>query len=413
MMDLLIKRLILFLFIVGCVPTDPIQEAQELIEDYDRVTAKQFLVDSILLVDNEWKTYNFYLDNFGLAPLESKEDIEKLDIFVVPVLDLSKEVLDYDYSQNIIQYLRPLSPDWYENYKSFVFYENHLLGVLEANKKPKQSWRAYGVGTFEEEQTYLTKIISNYRDRFFYCQTIGAFCYIDNNELFVCMIQLNRSDSFKKFIEGYFTLKELRGRIEKREKYLSGEPGLTSNEKELLTAYLHQANELEAQAIENRDTVLMKSAIALYSDIEELDPSRSATYVSKAQLQCKLGNYDEAIGTFKELIEIKPNYAEAFSSIGFIYEVTGDRELAASAYSKAIAIYQQKLEDTNSPEIRNMHLTNIVFLYLLQDKKELAIETYKKLSKENDSSVFMHELIDDILNNFQKEEFLMNYRKIE
>ncbi len=180
-----------------------------------------------------------------------------------------------------------------------------------------------------------------------------------------------------------------------------------------IRTYLHQANELEAQAIENRDTVLMKSAIALYSDIEELDPSLSLVYVNKAKLQCKLGNYDEAIGTFKKLIEIKPNYAEAFSSIGFIYEVTGDRELAASAYSKAIAIYQQKLEDTTSPEIRNMHLGNIVFLYLVQGKKELATETFQKQSKENEKSVFVHNQTEDIMNNFQKEEFLMNYRKIE
>ena len=212
--------LIFSIFIARCTITDPILKAEKLLENYDRATAKEFLIDSILLVDYGWETYNLYLDNFRLPPLENKESIKKLDIFVVPVLDLSEKALQYDYSQNIIQYLTPLNPDWYENYKSFVFYESHLVGVLNANKKPNQSWRAWHSSSFDEEQSYLVDVIDKHHDSLFFSQIINAFCYIDNNELYVCLIKLNRSDRFDEFLKGYFTIKELKNRIRMREKRL-------------------------------------------------------------------------------------------------------------------------------------------------------------------------------------------------
>ncbi|SFE69935.1 hypothetical protein [Sunxiuqinia elliptica] len=219
-----IKSLVFLFFVagfIGCINSDPEFNAQKLIENYDRAKVKEFLVDSLLLLNNEeWKIYNSYLENFGLEPLESKEDIDKLDVLVVPVLDLSKEVLDYDYSQNIIQYLHPLFSDWYENYKSFVFYDDHMIGALFANKKPGKHWTLWDTTPYNVGESYFNKVIENHRDRFFYCQTIMAFCYIDSEQLYVCLPKLNKDIPFEEFSKEYFSLKVLRERIERREKYL-------------------------------------------------------------------------------------------------------------------------------------------------------------------------------------------------
>ena len=215
-----IRSLILVLFTLGCTTTDPAINALNLIKNYDKGDDKELLVDSLLLLNNEWEIYNSYLENFDLKPLENKNDVDKLDFFVVPVLDLSAEALQYDYSQNILQYLIPLDPRWYENYKSFVFYDGHLIGALHANKKPNQSWELWDTTPFKEEQTYLTKIINKHRDSFFFCQTILAFCYIEDNQLYACKLKGDKSVPIEEFFEGYFTIKELKNRIRMREESL-------------------------------------------------------------------------------------------------------------------------------------------------------------------------------------------------
>jgi len=223
MRNIIVLFLLLFFFgFTNCQNKSLEKQAKQLIHKYDKSHAEKFLVDSLFFKDELWKVFNRYsLPFLGLEELNSEEDAKKLDIFIVPVLDIKAKALEYNYTQNFLDYLCEPEPLWYNDYFCYIFYNDILIGRLSANKKfGETEWRKSSTQTFREEQSFLAETIKKHQQSFFYCRTLRAYCYIENNQLYVCEYGKKMNNTIENYIKGYFSLKELQFNINRREKAL-------------------------------------------------------------------------------------------------------------------------------------------------------------------------------------------------
>ena len=133
-----------------------------------------------------------------------------------------------------------------------------------------------------------------------------------------------------------------------------------------------------------------------------LEPSQSNFYSNKSKILLELERDREAIRVLQKTISIEPNFAEALTTVGFIYERFGESGEAQKWFSRAINAYEKRIEEDRL--VVNSKV-NKVFLLLFTENKEIAMRAYKELKKEypDDSEV---EFMEQILTNFDKEEFL-------
>lgn len=82
----------------------------------------------------------------------------------------------------------------------------------------------------------------------------------------------------------------------------------------------------------------MKSASAEFATVIRLQPQRKEFYVLKAKADISLGAVDEAIAGCRKAIELDPNFAEAYATIGEALEANEKRQ------AEAIAAYQSALK---------------------------------------------------------------------
>tara|TARA_B100001057_G_scaffold412864_1_gene429161 strand:+ start:4802 stop:6787 length:1986 start_codon:yes stop_codon:yes gene_type:complete len=82
--------------------------------------------------------------------------------------------------------------------------------------------------------------------------------------------------------------------------------------------------------------------------------------------QTELKNYNEAIQSFKKIIEINPNFAEAYFNLGIIYKKINNNNLSIINYNTCLNINPKKFEAYN----------NLGNLYKDQYNIELAIKSY-------------------------------------
>src|SRR5262245_43962144 len=82
----------------------------------------------------------------------------------------------------------------------------------------------------------------------------------------------------------------------------------------------------------------MKSASAEFATVIKLQPQRKEFYVLKAKADISLGNVDGAIGGCHKALELDPNFADAYATIGEALEHNEKRQ------TEAIAAYQAALK---------------------------------------------------------------------
>ncbi|MDR3268472.1 MAG: tetratricopeptide repeat protein [Tannerella sp.] len=79
-------------------------------------------------------------------------------------------------------------------------------------------------------------------------------------------------------------------------------------------------------------------AIAAYQKAIELKPDDAEAYYSMGNAYCKQGNYAQAIAVCQKAIELKPDYADAYGSMGTAYYYQGNYAQAIASYQKAIEL---------------------------------------------------------------------------
>lgn len=82
----------------------------------------------------------------------------------------------------------------------------------------------------------------------------------------------------------------------------------------------------------------MKNASTEFAAVIRLQPQRKEFYVLKAKADISLGEVDAAIAVCRRALELDPNYAEAYATIGEALEHSEERQ------AEAIAAYQSALK---------------------------------------------------------------------
>ncbi len=78
--------------------------------------------------------------------------------------------------------------------------------------------------------------------------------------------------------------------------------------------------------------------------------------------------FSKAIGAYQRVIELDPNYVEAYNNLGILYQTTGDVKSALGAYQKATEINPKYVKGYN----------NLGLLFLLEGRYEEALEAFQK-----------------------------------
>lgn len=77
------------------------------------------------------------------------------------------------------------------------------------------------------------------------------------------------------------------------------------------------------------------AAKLLLEDIIAEAPRTMEAYIHLGNACANLGQYDEAIESFKKALLVDPNYVEAYFSIGSIYVLMNEKVKAIEFYNKA------------------------------------------------------------------------------
>jgi tetratricopeptide (TPR) repeat protein len=81
--------------------------------------------------------------------------------------------------------------------------------------------------------------------------------------------------------------------------------------------------------------------IGLLREVLEADPENIKANINLGYFSIKSGQYDKAIERFERVIEINPDYPEAYLYLGDVYETKGDIEKAVNYFT----LYSQKVNN--------------------------------------------------------------------
>jgi len=90
--------------------------------------------------------------------------------------------------------------------------------------------------------------------------------------------------------------------------------------------------------------------------------------------------FSKAIEAYQKVIELDPNYVEAYNNLGIIYQTTGDAKSALGAYQKATEINPKYVKGYN----------NLGLLFLLEGRYEEALEAFQKALAINSNHIESH-----------------------
>jgi type IV pilus biogenesis/stability protein PilW len=109
-------------------------------------------------------------------------------------------------------------------------------------------------------------------------------------------------------------------------------------------------------------------AIQAYQKVIELDPNYVEAYNNLGVIYQKIGDFDRAFEAYHRSIEINPRYEKAHNNLGILLYLNGRYEEAREAFQKALAINSNSIES----------YLNLGILYKKQGQTEKAMASYQK-----------------------------------
>ncbi len=109
-------------------------------------------------------------------------------------------------------------------------------------------------------------------------------------------------------------------------------------------------------------------AIEAYKKVIELDPNYGEAYNNLAILYQEIGDDHRAFEIYKKLIQISPQYEKAYNNLGILFYLKGRDGEAMEAFEKAININPHNIES----------YINLGVLYKKQGQWNKAIESYQR-----------------------------------
>lgn len=152
-----------------------------------------------------------------------------------------------------------------------------------------------------------------------------------------------------------------------------------------------------------------QEAEKIYIEIISLDPRNQDTYKGLTDLYIEMKEYEQALQTAEFILKLeKKNSKEvertsetgekyrtvsnandlacAYSDIGYLYEMIGDKDKSAESYNKALDL------EPNNPK----NITQMMAVYIDQKKKSKALELLAHLEKINPQNQKLSEYRDSI-----------------
>lgn len=86
------------------------------------------------------------------------------------------------------------------------------------------------------------------------------------------------------------------------------------------------------EKFQDKDWVAVEN---LTTRIINLDPANSVAYVNRAGARTELGQLDKALDDSNRAIQLNPGFGIAYNNQAYVYELMGERKLAASSYARA------------------------------------------------------------------------------
>ena len=166
-----------------------------------------------------------------------------------------------------------------------------------------------------------------------------------------------------------------------------------------------QSYDEKAIALNNRASELIitkpDSALILLNQATEIDPDYYLAHNNKINLFISRGEFDKAIESAEKGVKAKPDLAESVTMLGMLYDYKGQTDKAREQYTKALEIYNRRLENSDKNEFDNK--LNRALTLLLLEKLEEGQKEIERLLQEypNDSKIQM--LVD-----FDKQQYLNN-----
>ncbi len=139
-----------------------------------------------------------------------------------------------------------------------------------------------------------------------------------------------------------------------------------SNMQANFSAKVIKLNEQATLLINKRNETSYHEAIKLLDEAIRIDTTYFMAYSNKAVVLTRLGKYHEAINIYKYLTtNIKPDYPEAFTMLGMLYDKIGKNSLAKEYYKKAIQKYSDRIRKKEDV----MDLVNKAHLNYILDRQ--------------------------------------------
>jgi Flp pilus assembly protein TadD len=109
-------------------------------------------------------------------------------------------------------------------------------------------------------------------------------------------------------------------------------------------------------------------AIQAYQKVIELDPNYIEAYNNLGIIYQEIGKMEDALRAYQKAVQINPRYEKAHNNMGIIFYLKGEDEKAMEAFNKALSI---------NPNHIGSHI-HLGTLYKKKGQMEKGIESYQK-----------------------------------
>lgn len=154
-----------------------------------------------------------------------------------------------------------------------------------------------------------------------------------------------------------------------------------NNKQATFSAEVIKLNEQATLLINKRNETSYQEAIKLLDEAIRLDTTYYMAYSNKAVILTRLGKYNEAINIYRHLVaNIKPDYPEAFTMLGMLYDKIGEKSTAKEYYEKAIQKYSDRIKKNEDvmDMVNKAHLNYILDMQKGLNEIDSLIKVYPK-----------------------------------
>jgi tetratricopeptide (TPR) repeat protein len=141
-----------------------------------------------------------------------------------------------------------------------------------------------------------------------------------------------------------------------------------------------------AQALLNDDQ--LDEALKQYQTLSEADPENGEALVKIADIERRMGKYEDALASVRKARKIDPTSLEAGYNEGIVLDVLGRLDEAAQTYQAMVDLTSHANGAYTSEEKNNrsIFLERLGSIELEQNKTDLAIATYQKMIEMGEDS---------------------------